>query len=181
MNIFDGTRELNLKWIFELAGSVCRAKTRTWGFRRKKLDVRPIESLLQAITLLLAALADLGRDFCPSSQRPSIHPSKSQFYKPTQKVTSTDSVGPYPQDYTASRRTERDRTNRFLLPSMRPAFLHSWQRCQEPPTYSSFVHDLSNTSQFHKSFSGSLSGSCDSTFLFNEPVGRLSKVWELDL
>ena len=49
-----------------------------------------------------------------------------------------------------------------------------------PPTYSSFVH-LSNTSQFHESFSGSLSENCDSPFLFNEAVGRLSKVWELDL
>ena len=98
MNLFDGTRELNLRWIFELAGSVYGAKTRTWGFRRKKLDVRPIESLLQAITLLLAALADLGRDFCPSSQRPSIHPSiqKSIFLNPPKKVAFTDSVGPYP-------------------------------------------------------------------------------------
>ena len=65
-----------------------------------------------------------------TSIHPSIHPEVN-FINPPKKSYIHRLSGPLPQDYTASRRTEWDRTNRFLLPSMRPAFLHSWQRCKD--------------------------------------------------
>ena len=81
----SGVKASNLKivcvcdhrWMVELSGSVDWAKPAPKGFRGKNRDPRPIQSLLQPITLLLLGLADLDREACLSctSIHPSIHPS----------------------------------------------------------------------------------------------------------
>ena len=132
MNIIDRTRELNVKWIFELAGSVS-GKNSNMGFSGQKVGCSTHWKPFTGDNAVISSARRPGPRFLSlfsTSIHPSIHPEVN-FINPPKKVTFTDSVGPYPQDYTASRRTERDRTNRFLLPSMRPAFLHSWQRCQD--------------------------------------------------